>query len=112
MKRAALTGSFDNSQTADAVEREADLHEMIINECKRRGWHPGNSRMDLPTTRDPGEPDFRILADGGRNFLIECKTGKGKLSIAQQSFAMMAEKNGHKVHVVRSYQEFLQIINQ
>ena len=99
------------------VEREADLHQMIVDECKRRGWIAFHGSMAHSTFRTPGEPDFIILPDVGRMshfksnvWLIECKTRKGKLSPAQLAIHAWAAKLGHTVHVVRSFAEFLEVV--
>lgn len=63
--------------------------------------------MAHSTFRTPGEPDFVILAEGGRALLIECKTRKGKLSPEQRAIVAWANKLGHTVHVVRSFGEFI-----
>jgi hypothetical protein len=66
--------------------------------------------MAARTHRTAGEPDFLILADGGRVLLIECKTRTGKLSPEQAALKHQAEKLGHRVHVVRSMKEFEEVI--
>ncbi len=108
------------------VEREADLHEQIFAECRRRGWIPLHGAMSERTHRTAGEPDFVILAekdlsgfdeDGIEHskfepciYLVECKTRTGKLSPAQTALHHHANKLGHTVHVVRSMEEFLKLI--
>lgn len=94
------------------VEREADLHEDIFAECRRRGWIPLHGAMSERTHRTTGESDFVILADNGGLFLVECKTRTGKLSTAQQALKAHAEKLGHVVHVVRSMDEFLNVVRK
>lgn len=89
---------------------EAALHEAILSECGRRLWLPFHGSMAHLTKRTPGEPDFIILADGGRLFLVEAKTKTGKLSIAQQGVIAWARKLGHIVHIVRSPEQFLDVI--
>ena len=88
-------------------EREADLHEEVFDECRRRGWIALHGSMAERTCRTLGEPDFVILADGGRVLFVECKTKTGKLSPAQAALKHHAEKLGHTVHVVRSLGQFL-----
>ena len=92
-----------------AAGSEAELHEAILADCRRRGWLVFYGRMDTRTSRTVGEPDFTCLCDYGRTLLIECKTAKGKLSPAQQACIAHAKKNGHTVHVVRSFREFLDV---
>jgi len=90
---------------------EHRLHERILAHCRDHKWPTIHARMDREATIACGAPDFTILADKARVFLIECKTAKGKLSIDQLAFGILSEANGHKVHVVRSFDEFLQIVS-
>ena len=98
------------SELAAPVERESNLHDQIEAECRRRGYLVVHSRMDRATTTGLGVADFLIFATG-RVFLVECKAKSGKLSTPQLAFAMLAERNGFKVEVVRSYQAFLAIVD-
>jgi hypothetical protein len=90
--------------------REASLHEEIFDECRRRGWIALHGSMAERTCRTLGEPDFVILADGGRVLFVECKSRSGKLSPAQAALKHHAEKLGHTIHVVRSLDEFLKLL--
>lgn len=92
------------------VEREADLHAQIMDFCRDRRWQFLHGSMAERTHRTEGEPDFVILASGGRVLFVECKSRLGKLSPAQQAFKFAAEINGHTIHVVRSMDEFLKIV--
>ena len=93
------------------VSREAELHEQVFAECRQRGWIALHGSMAERTYRTLGEPDFVILASGGRLLLVECKTRTGKLSPAQAALKFHAEKLGHAVHVVRSMEEFFGVVN-
>lgn len=88
---------------------EAKLHEQIIADCQRRGWYYVHSRMDQPTTQEAGTPDFIIYAENGRNFAVECKARKGKLSATQQAVAAWLHKLGHEWYLVRSFEEYLHL---
>jgi len=88
------------------VAREASLHEEIYDECRCRGWIALHGSMAARTHRTLGEPDFVILAAGGRVLFVECKARGGKLSPAQAALKHHAEKLGHTIHVVRSLAEF------
>lgn len=90
-------------------EKESELHQQILDECRKRGWLPLHGSMAHRAFRTSGEFDFTILADGGQVYLIECKTRTGKLSPEQQGIHAWARKLGHAVHVVRSIEEFLSI---
>ncbi len=94
----------------NGVISEASLHEEIFDECRARGWIALHGSMAERTCRTLGEPDFTILADGGRVLFVECKTRSGKLSPAQAALKFHAEKLGHTIHVVRSLEEFRQIL--
>jgi hypothetical protein len=68
--------------------------------------------MDLPTTTIPGSPDFFILANDGKLLLIECKRPRGgKLSSEQLGYIQWSSRLGHTVHVVRSLEQFIEVIN-
>lgn len=94
----------------NGVTSEASLHEEIFAECRHRGWIALHGSMAERTCRTLGEPDFVILADGGRVLFVECKTRTGKLSPAQAALKFHAEKLGHTVHVVRSLEEFFAVV--
>lgn len=89
---------------------EADLHEAIIKECKHQGWIYFHGSMAHRAMRTLGEPDFIVLARGGKVFFIEAKSASGKLSVEQQGIIRWAETLGHKIHVVRTLAEFLEIV--
>lgn len=94
----------------DRVEHEDELHYQIIDYCKSKGWLYLHGSMAHKTFRTLGEPDFVIVADRARFFLVECKANGGKLSTDQLGFAMHAQKLGHEVHLVRSYEQFLEVV--
>jgi hypothetical protein len=90
---------------------ERDLHQKIMDECDRRRWLNFHGAMNKATHRTCGEPDHVILADRGRVFLIECKSKSGKLSMAQLAVFAQAITLGHSMHVIRSFREFLQLVD-
>ena len=96
----------------DAEAVEADLHDKIEAECRRRGWVTIHSRMDVPTTTACGVCDFVIFAESGLVINIECKSRSGKLSLNQNAFIAAMRKNGHTVHVISSLREFFEIVPQ
>ena len=100
----------EETQSTEGVDRESDLHDAIIADCRRRGWIVIHSRMDRATTTAKGVPDFLIFADRARVFLFEAKRKNGKLTPEQQGFAMMADMLGFTVHVVRSFPEYWKIV--
>lgn len=96
-------------EAAQEVTAESRLHQQILTECKGRGWLAFHGSMAHATYRTQGEPDFIILADLGRVFFIEAKSKTGKLTSEQLGVCAWAEKLGHKVSVVRSFGEFLNL---
>jgi len=108
LKRTKMPRLFPTASKSE--EREKDLHNQILAECKRRGWIALHGSMAHSTFRTEGEWDFEIKADGGRSYMIEAKTSTGKLSPAQLALHAWARKLGHTVHVVRSIGEFLEVV--
>ena len=104
-----LFGPLPTAETA-GVGREAELHEAIFEECRRRCWIALHGSMAERTCRTLGEPDFVILADGGRVLFVECKSRTGKLSPAQAALKHHAESLDHTIHVVRSMESFLHLL--
>ena len=95
-------------------ELESDLHEMIMGWCRRQ-YPPVpyiHSRMDKKSTATKGSPDFILLLPAGKTLLVECKTKDGALSDDQVAFASAAEAVGHKVHIVRDYPRFVELIRE
>ncbi len=93
------------------VDKEADLHEQINEECKRRGWIALHGSMAHRTFRTAGEPDYLVIADNSRLFMVECKTRTGKLSLEQVGMMAHAHKLGHTIHVVRSLVDFIKVVD-
>ena len=106
---ARLARENPQPSSGPGVDRESDLHAQIFDECRRRGWIALHGSMAERTHRTAGEPDYILITDRGIYF-IECKTRIGKLSIAQQAMIAHAAKLGHTIHVVRSFEEFLNIL--
>ncbi len=104
------TGGTGRTSGTGLAGREAELHEQVFDECRRRGWIALHGSMAERTCRTLGEPDFVILADGGRVLFVECKSRTGKLSPAQAALKFHAETLGHTVHVVRSLEDFLKLL--
>jgi len=97
-------------ETESPVTRERDLHATIMAECRQRGWICFHGSMAHPTYRTAGEPDCIVVASGGRVFFVECKRRGGKLSPEQFALKHQAEGLGHTIHVIHSYQAFLDLL--
>lgn len=93
----------------DATLVEQELHNQIIGHCKSNAWIYFHGSMAHSTFRTVGEPDFVILGRDGKFLMIECKTKTGKLSPEQIAMGAWAESLGHKIHVVRSFSQYLEI---
>jgi hypothetical protein len=93
-----------------AFLKEKDLHNRIFDECRKRQWIAFHGSMAERTHRTEGEPDFLILCPSGKQLLVECKSRTGKLSPAQQAIKHHASMLGHTIHVVRSIEEFLTLV--
>ena len=61
--------------------------------------------------RLPGYPDIEIKYQG-RCLLVELKSSVGKLSTVQKSLFQQFNKTGFDVKIVRSLEEFVDIVNQ
>lgn len=90
--------------------KEHGLHAQIKDECQRRGWIALHGSMAHRAHRTVGEPDFVIIANDGRTYLIEAKTRTKKPTTEQRALIAWARKLGHLAAVVRSLTEFLEII--
>lgn len=97
---------------AKPVEEESELRNQLHDLCRARGWGYIAARSDQPSTIGKGVHDDTIFADHGRMFLFELKDREGKLSKDQNNWIALLRHNGHTVHVVRSIEEVLDIIDQ
>lgn len=88
------------------ASREAQLQKDIAAYCRQKGWIALHGSMAESTARTIGEPDFTILADGGKVMHIECKTSNGKQTSEQLGMQQWMERLGHFYRVVRSMDGF------
>jgi hypothetical protein len=107
----AKTFEAESKKLTRAEIKEKEIHEFILDFCKGRRWIALHGSMAHKTHRTPGEPDFVILSEGGEVTLIECKSGKGKLSDEQRNMGYWAELLGHKIHVVRSIENAANVLH-
>jgi hypothetical protein len=92
---------------SNAALKESELHDEIAAHCRSKGWLYFHSRMDKKSTATVGQPDFTILADNGRVLFIEAKAKAGKLSTEQVAVKVWAQKLGHVIHTIFSYEQFV-----
>lgn len=92
----------------DAVERESDLHQQIVDWAKAQ-WSRVmliRARMDKMSTIAVGAHDITAFLPGGKVMCIECKSKGSKLRPEQLAWKLEMERLGHTVHVVYSFAEF------
>jgi len=94
----------------DAVDKESELHEQIIQEVTRRGLWFVHSRMDRPTTTARGVPDFIIANKGGQTLYVEAKSKTAKLTPEQIGTLHHLNMLDHKTAVVYNIEQFLKLL--
>lgn len=94
---------------ADTLD-ESDLQDRIVGYCRSKGWFPVFSGMRRRTSTPIGTPDFVIYADNGRVFTIETKSKTGKQTPEQIGVQLMLNKLGHQYYLVRSFEQFLEVV--
>lgn len=97
-------------ESINPVARESDLHDEIEKYCRQKAWICFHGSMAHRTMRTKGENDFHCLLPNGIVLFVECKTKTGKLTPEQLGLSLWMEKLGHKMHVVRSFKEFLILV--
>ena len=104
--------AFNERQNPTDPESESALHAQIMDWCNRQWpkWQYVHSRFGIKTTQAAGVPDLIIAAPLGRTYWVECKTKKGKESTEQLAWRLGLEQMGHTAVVIRSYQEFLDLV--
>lgn len=99
-------------QGPGAVKLEIPLHNRIIEYCNLQ-WPKWKYIHANPTTRSTiqeGCQDFTVFLPGGRTICIECKAKGGKPTKEQQIWAKEMEMLGHTVHLVFSFDQFLNLV--
>lgn len=94
----------------EGVKLEADLHDKIEAELKRRRIYYVHSRMDRATTTQLGVTDFVIAMPNGKTLWMECKRHGGKLSTEQNITRHVLLASGHWHEVVYSMKQFLELL--
>ena len=89
---------------------ESKLQAKCEAYCKSNGWPCFHDRSRK--SNQPGWPNLMIFMDNGRVELIELKAAGGKLRAEQQQLHRNLMFLGHRVHVVKSFKRFLEIMNK
>lgn len=105
--KAGLTADEAYQKFADRQEK--NLHKLIWAELTRRGIVVIHSRMDRKSTTIKGLPDF-CFVHYSVPYAIEVKTQTGQLTREQKITMQRMALNGWMTHVVRSFDEFLDIL--
>lgn len=106
VKEPAATGG-DERETG-----RGGLQEKIQAWCDRQWprWLTIWARTDKPSTIGVGIHDFTIFGPYPICICVECKTKTGKLSEDQRNWAFEMARLGWAVHIVRSMEEFEQVV--
>lgn len=111
-RKHGFIGNWPEAVPSDAYESESALHRDVLAYCRQQGWIVFHGSMAHRTARTVGEMDATICASNGRVFFVEMKARAGKLSTEQLGVKLWMERLGHTVHVVRSLEQFLEIVNR
>lgn len=101
-----------DSEPAERETGKGGLQEMISHWCRSQ-WPRVKfiqARSDEKSTIAVGAHDFTIYLPDGVVLSIECKAKGNKISPDQAAWIKELEMLGHKVHVVWSFQEFLDLV--
>lgn len=101
---------FDNPGDSFDDISESDLRQKCEDLCTQRGYpffHDRSRRKN-----EPGFVDLVIAMPAGRTLWIETKQLKrGRLSPEQKNWRLMLLHLGHEWYEVRTFRQFLKIIN-
>jgi hypothetical protein len=98
--------SKDDSQPDQG--KEIDLQSKIERFCRGHGFYFFHDRSRECNAK--GFPDLVIALKAGRVIWLELKSAKGRLRPDQKQVRMMLLALGHEWHEVRSYRQFLRIV--
>lgn len=94
----------------DAATEEDVLQAQIIEHCKQERWVVFYNLTKKKTNRPVGEPDLLCFLPGGVTLLAELKSKTGKPSEDQVIVHHCLRRNGHIVHIIRSFSQFLAVL--
>lgn len=102
----------DNIAGPGAVKLEIPLHNRIIEHCNSQWprWKYIHANPSAKSTIQTGCQDFTLFLPSGRLVCIEVKAKGGKRSEAQNIWAKEMEMLGHTVHLVFSFDQYLNLV--
>lgn len=89
--------------------KESDLQAKIERYCRQSGFYFFHDRSREQNSK--GFPDLVIALPAGRVVWMELKSAKGRLRPEQKQVRLMLMALGHEWHEVRSYRQFIGIVN-
>lgn len=89
---------------------EKDLQAKAEKLCREKGYHFFHDRSRGANV--PGQTDLVIAMPKGRTLWVELKSRHGRLSADQKRVRMILSALGHEWHEVRSYQQFVTILDR
>lgn len=93
------------------VKSERELQNLMASLLNQRNIYFVMSRMDKRSMTRRGTPDFFCAFPNGQAEAFEAKTPEGKLSEEQhQNHLEYKTKTGKNVHVIRSFEQFFNLI--
>jgi len=109
-----LAKEFGITADSNAIEPEVDEAESVLQRdaedyCRRCGWR--YFHMKYPQGNMAGLPDLLVWAKGGFE-MFEFKSKKGRLSSDQKKFIEDVKALGHEVHVIKTMEQFINIMKR
>lgn len=103
---------FSGNKSLEAFDGlEAELHEQIEAELKKRRWYYVRSRMDRKTTTQKGVVDFIVAGNNGITYWLEIKRKNSKLTAEQTITKHVLLALGQRYETIFSFQQFLDFID-
>lgn len=97
---------------AEPCDRESKLRQQILEYCASQWprWLVVWARSDKKSTLPVGVADLFVFASDKRLIICELKSKTSKVSIEQSAWAYQMSALGFTVHVIRSFDEFLALV--
>jgi hypothetical protein len=94
-----------------SLDKESDIHDQIVAECRKRRWYFVHSRTDKRTTTAIGVPDF-VIAGFDKVWWIEVKRPNSKPTREQVAVGIALKSLNQNYSVVYSFEEFLNFVDK